>query len=111
MAPVVPEDREQRQEEVGLLQLDSFAVDPNEDLRDVLLIDRGRDLQRGKRVLLQIEEAVEVVGDELHLVLRDDPLRREGVEKVSDDLVTGTPVGPHRRDVRYLIIRPRSMAR
>ena len=58
----VPEDREQRQNEVGLVELDPFAVYPNEDVSDMLLVHRWRNLQRRKRVLLEIEEPIQVVG-------------------------------------------------
>ncbi len=38
-APVVPEHRHQREDEVGLVELDALAVDADEDLGDLLLVD------------------------------------------------------------------------
>jgi hypothetical protein len=91
---LVPEDRQQRQDEVGLVELHPLAVDPHEDVGHLLLVDRRRDLQGGERVFLEVEQSVEVVGDLLLLFVRQAHLRPEALQERLDDGVARFAVGP-----------------
>jgi hypothetical protein len=49
---VLAENRHEREDEVGLVELYTLAVDSDENFRHKLLVDNRRDLQRGKWVRL-----------------------------------------------------------
>ena len=54
---VLAEDRQKRQDEVGLRERRSARVDPQEDLGDALLVDLMANLNRLERIVLQCAKA------------------------------------------------------
>ena len=66
---LIPEDRHQGENEVGLIEADAFAVNSNEDVGDLFLVNGGRDFERGKWVFLEVEEAIQVVANEFLCLL------------------------------------------
>ena len=69
-----------------MVELNSFAVDPHEDVRDLLFVDRRRDFKRGEWVLLKVEEPIKIMRDVLFLVIGERCLRLELVDEVVDEL-------------------------
>ena len=69
MSSLVPKHGQKCKDEVRLIQLHTLAVDANEYVRHVLLVDGRRNFQRPERILLEIEQVVQIVGDLLLLLV------------------------------------------
>src|SRR5688572_24303826 len=71
LSALVPPDRHEGEDEVGLVERDSLRVDPNEDLGDLLLVDRARELKRREGIALEVVEAVDRLVEMVLLVVID----------------------------------------
>jgi hypothetical protein len=84
-----------------LVELDPLTVDPDEDVGHLLFIDRRGNLQGDEGVLVQVEEAVEAVGDQLFLLVAQRCPGGQPVDEVVDELAAGSPGRPHVGNVGY----------
>ncbi|MGA7948609.1 MAG: hypothetical protein WCA45_00395 [Thiobacillaceae bacterium] len=91
VAAFVPEYRQKGEDKVGLVELDPFAVDTDEDVGHLLLVNRWGDLQSGEGVFLQVEQAIEVVAYALFLFVCQRCLGSELGDEIINQLAARFP--------------------
>lgn len=88
-AALVPEDRHQRQDEVGLIERFALAVDPHEDLGDLLLVERRGEFHGREWILLDVVQPIDCLGEPVLLVIPYLTVFAEPLEEVLDEPVPG----------------------
>ena len=66
---LLPVNRHEREDEVGLVELDAFGVDADEDLRDLLLVAVGAELDDLEAEVAEVADTVDALLERVLVVV------------------------------------------
>jgi hypothetical protein len=95
----VPVHRHERQDEVGLFELDALGVDPDEDVGDLLLRGVRGELQCRERVVTQVVKPVDRLDDLIFLVVAQLSTRAQAFDELGLEPVPRLRTGSQLRHI------------